>query len=172
MQEIEVKFLGVNPDDIISSLESLGAERVFDGEITADYFDFDDKRLAKKDITIRLRKKGASAELTLKKKRDNKHAKVCDEYETPVEDFESMRQILTHLSLQFKRRITRHRISFVLQNTRFEIDKVPGIPPFLEIEAPSIRHIELCAKKLGLSMKKAKPWSTHEVQEFYQKKGK
>lgn len=172
MREIEVKFLEVNPEDLISSLEDLGAERVFDGEITADYFDFDDRRLAKKDVTIRLRKKGDSAELTLKKKKKNKHAKICDEYETPIEDFESMRQILTHLSLQFKRRITRHRISFVLKKTRFEIDKVPGIPPFLEIEAPTIHDIEIHAEKLGLSMTKAKPWSTHEVQQFYQNKKK
>lgn len=172
MREIEVKFLEVNPDNVISSLENLGAERVFDGEITADYFDFDDKRLAKNDITIRLRKRGATAELTLKKKKPSTHAKVCDEYETPIEDFESMKQILTHLSLQFKRRITRHRISFILKDTRFEIDKVPGIPPFLEIEAPTVHHIEQHAQKLGLSMKDAKPWSTNQVQEFYKKKKK
>lgn len=170
MREIEVKFLEVDPDGVISSLERLGAERIFEGEITADYFDFDDKRLAKQDITIRLRRKGASAELTLKKKKKNKHVKICDEYETPIDDFASMRQILTHLSLQFKRRITRNRISYLLGKTRFEIDTVPGIPPFLEIEAPTVRDIEKYAEKLGLSMKHAKPWSTNQVQEFYQNK--
>ena len=76
MREIEVKFLEVDPDGVISSLERLGAERIFEGEITADYFDFDDKRLAKQDITIRLRRKGASAELTLKKKKKNNHVKI------------------------------------------------------------------------------------------------
>ncbi|MBI3336628.1 class IV adenylate cyclase [Candidatus Peregrinibacteria bacterium] len=170
MREIEVKFLEVNPEDVISSLEDLGAKRVFDGEIVADYFDFDDKRLTKNDATIRLRTKGDIVELTLKQRKDYEQAKVCDEYEVNVSDAETMKEILKHLSLQFKRRITRHRISYLLGKTRFEIDTVPGIPPFLEIEAPTVEDIKKYAEKLGLSMKHAKPWSTTDVQKFYKKK--
>lgn len=172
MREIEMKFLDIDPDHIIAALEHAGALRVFEGDITADYFDFKDKRLSKKDTTIRLRTKGDMVELTLKQRKKDHTAKICDEYEVHVSDANIMQQILTHLSLQFKRRITRHRISFVLKKTRFEIDKVPGIPSFLEIEAPTVHDIKTHAEKLGLSMTQAKPWSTHEVQEFYQKKKK
>lgn len=172
MREIEVKFLDIDPGHIITTLERAGARRVFEGDITADYFDFKDKRLGKKDITIRLRTKEDVVELTLKKRKKDHTAKICDEYEVHVSDADIMQKILTHLSLQFKRRITRHRISYLLDRTRFEIDTVPGIPPFLEIEAPTIADIRYHAEQLGLSMQNAKPWSTHEVQQFYQKKKK
>lgn len=169
MQEKEVKFLGIDPSEIIEKLEELGAKKTFEGEIVALYFD-NQRKLAKRGITLRLRKKGDRVELASKERSKNKRVKICDEDEVIVSDFKIMRRILEKLDLTEYRKITKHRISYLLKSVHFEIDHIPDMPPLLEIEAPTIALIRAYAQKLGLSMKDAKAWSTQDVIEYYRKK--
>ncbi|OGJ57464.1 hypothetical protein A2635_05445 [Candidatus Peribacteria bacterium RIFCSPHIGHO2_01_FULL_51_9] len=169
MQEKEVKFLEINPSDMIEKLEKLGAQKTFEGEIVAAYFDRQ-RKLAKRGITLRLRKKGEQVELASKERSKNKHVKICEEDEVTVNDFETMKKILEKLDLTQYRKITKHRISYLLDSVHFEIDQIPTLPPFLEIEAPTIALIRNEAQKLGLRMKDAKAWSTQDVIEYYTKK--
>lgn len=169
MQEKEVKFLDIDPEDIIEKLEELGAEKTFDGEIVALYFD-NQRKLAKRGITLRLRKKGDRVEFASKERAKNKRVKICDEDEVIVSNFRTMQRILEKLDLTQYRKITKHRISYLLKSVHFEIDHIPDLPPFLEIEAPTIALIRTHAQNLGLRMKDAKAWSTQDVIEYYGKK--
>ena len=169
MQEKEVKFLEIDPEDIIEKLEKLGAQKVFEGDIVAVYFD-NRKKLAKRGITLRLRKKGEQVELATKERSKNKRVKICDEDEVIVNDFEAMRHILEKLGYAQYRQITKHRISYLLKSVHFEIDHLSPFPHWLEIEAPRISLIHTYAQKLGLQMKDSKSWSTQDVIEYYKKK--
>ncbi len=172
MQEIEVKILEVDTSYIIQKLESWGAKNVFEGEVNASYYDFSNRRLRDNDRFLRLRKKGSTVELTLKEKIKHEEAKIMQEYEVNVTDFEIMQKILYGLGLLEIKVAKKHRTSYLLEEVHFEFDTFPGIPTFLEIEASTIERIREYVLKLGFSMQDAKPWSCGDVIRYYEKNKK
>ena len=169
MREVEVKILEINRNEIIKKLELLGAKKVFEGNVSALYYDFDNLILTKEDKTLRLRKKGEKAELTFKQKISKDKAKIMDEHEIQIENFETTKKILESIGLKEIKRLDKHRLSYSLGNVHFELDTLPGIPTFLEIESEDLETVKKSVEKLELSMKDAKPWSGKEVLEYYRK---
>lgn len=172
MQEIEVKILEINTPYITKKLESWGAKNVFDGEVDASYYDFSNGRLKENDLFLRLRKKGPIVELTLKEKVEHEEAKIMQEYEVNVTDFEIMQKILYGLGLLEIKVARKHRTSYLLNEVHFEFDTFPGIPTFLEIEASTMERVREYVQKLGFSMQDAKPWSGGDVIRYYEKNKK
>jgi adenylate cyclase class 2 len=169
MQEIEVKILEVDAAKIIAKLESLGAKKVLEGEDETSLFDFVDLRLHAEGKLLRVRKQGGITTLTFKQKISREGVKVMEEYETEVSDCEEMKKILQKIGLIELPKPSKHRISYVLGDVRFEIDTFREIPTYLEIEAPSVEEVQTWVQKLGFSKDDAKPWSAEEVFEYYGK---
>ncbi|MBN2420724.1 CYTH domain-containing protein, partial [Candidatus Woesearchaeota archaeon] len=67
MEEKEVKFLNINPDEIQEKLKSIGAERVGEMMFRSIAFDHDDFRLDKQAAWLRLRSDGSKTTLAFKK---------------------------------------------------------------------------------------------------------
>jgi adenylate cyclase class 2 len=174
MKEIEVKILGIDKEEIEKKLVGLGARKIFDGKIDALHFDFKDNSLRKKGDPLRLRKFGSKNFLTFKKKISKEKAKIKEETEIEVSDFEDTKKILGILGLNVCRRVKKHRISYGLEGTRFELDTYEAeynfVPSFLEIEAKDVETIYKFAKILGFSETDCKPWSTSDVIKYYQDK--
>lgn len=169
MKEIEVKVLDINTKDIIQKLKKLKAKKTFEDEIEATFFDYPNNTFKKNNQLLRLRKKGNLAELTLKRNISRNKAKIVEETERVV-DFNKTLKFLKSLGLVEVRKLTKkYRISYQLKNIHFEIDKVEGIPAYLEIEAQSLNHLEKALKLLNIPKSKAKPWTQTEVQKFYKK---
>ena len=172
MKEIEVKILEVDVTSVIQKLDSLGAKKVFEGEVTASYYDFSNGRLGKDGLVLRLRKKSGkehTIELTLKEKISQAEAKIMKEYEVTVTDFETMQKILYGLGLQETKAAKKHRISYRLDEVHFDLDTFPGIPTFLEIEAQTLERVREYVAKLGFSMAETKPWSGGDLLRYYEK---
>ncbi|MFA6269137.1 MAG: class IV adenylate cyclase [archaeon] len=174
MKEIEVKILEINKKEVEKKLKQMGAKKAFDGLIDAQNFDFPDRRIKKKKNLLRLRKMDKKVFLTYKiKSKAKSQAKVCEEIELEVMDFEKMKLIFENLGLETKTRIKKHRTSYKLGSTHFEIEQYLGeysnVPCFLEIEAPSIKVINKYAKKLGFNEKDCLNWNTWDVVEHYEK---
>jgi adenylate cyclase class 2 len=170
MKEIEAKFLEIDKDATIRKLESLGARKTFEGGIAASYFDTRKRHLKRKGLILRLRRRGQGSEITLKRRISAIGAKVMEEYESVVGDFDEMKLILRSLGYIETVRRTKHRITYAIGETHFEIDTITGMPPFLEIEAPGVDEIRKAAEKLGLDMKNAKTWSEGDVRRYYTRK--
>ena len=170
MIEKEVKILDVDPLKVARKLGSLGAKKVFQGELITVYYDFPGNALRKSGKVFRIKKKGAIAEICIKIKKPGKKLKVMEEYETAVGDFETAEKIFTALNLKKTKEIRKKRTSYVLSGVHFEIDEIPGIPPFLEIEAGSWGDIRSFAAKLGLGHREMKAWSVVEVMSYYGKR--
>lgn len=174
MLEIEVKILEINKEQIEETLRQLGARKVFDGEVYAVYYDFANNALAGKNSTLRLRKKESiiesNIELTLKTEVSKKKAKIMQEYEVSVDSLDKMQQILEGIGLQPVQCLEKSRTSYVLNNVHFDIDTLPGIPTFLEIEAPNMKTLEQYVRTIGYTLQDAKPWTGKDVLEYYQKK--
>ena len=169
MREIEAKILAINRTFVLKKLKALGARKVFSGRITAVYYDFKNDKLSSQGKVLRLRKKGPKIELAYKQKRSKKNAKIMDEHETLLTDFPAAQRILRGLGLKEYRRVKKHRTSYALGDSRFEIDTIEGLPTFLEIESPSVKKLAKAVKKLGYSKSDAKPWSTWDLFKHYKK---
>jgi len=170
MIEIEGKILEVDKEKVILLLEQLGAKKVFEGKVSARFFDFEDGRLGKKHIHLRLRTKGEKAELTCKQRISKAKVKIMQEDEIAVEDYEAMEKILVAIGLQEIYRYEKHRLSFVLLDVRFEFDTFPNIPTYLEIETTDVKILEKYVEKLGYSMKDVVSFSGKEVLKYYASK--
>ena len=66
MQEIEVKVIEVDKDEMTEKLIALGATKIFEGEVLTNVYDFEDGRLSKGGSYLRLRKMGDKSFFTFK----------------------------------------------------------------------------------------------------------
>jgi adenylate cyclase, class 2 len=171
MKELEVKILEVDRIKIEKTLVGLGAKKVFDGDMQTLLFDFPDGRIFNGRDVLRLRKTQDKTELTYKKVRVIKDAKSAEEYSVDVSSLEVARKILEYLGLLVVDRVQKHRVSYELDQARFDIDRYNGayihIPEFLEIEAESVDSIHMYAGLLGFKPEDCLPWSTDELVRHY-----
>ncbi|MBN2458045.1 CYTH domain-containing protein [Candidatus Woesearchaeota archaeon] len=175
MKEIEVKILDINRKEVVEKLISLGAKKIFDGEIYALFFDFPDKtgkkntdnpeRNSKK--TIRLRKMGDKVFLTIKEPIEHDAVKIREEHEVEVSDFEKTRKILESLGLSEWLTMKKHRTSYLVEDVHFELDKhhdqYEYVPEFLEIEARDIDTLYRYVELLGFKREDCKPWTILDI---------
>ena len=177
MQEIEVKILEVNREKVEEKLARLGARKIYDDDIQTFFFDFKDGRIVKTKDVLRLRKEQGKTELTYKKVHATQTAKNAEEYSVEVSNIETMQKILEYLGLVATEKMLKHRISYEVDNVRFDIDRYLDnykfIPEFMEIEAENVDAIYKYAELLGFKPKDCLPWSTEELIRYYkEKKGK
>jgi predicted adenylyl cyclase CyaB len=162
MREAEVKILEIRRAEVESKLRCLGAEKVFDGEIHALYYDDAAGSVRRQKGALRLRREGKKAVLTYKGHVGDAGAKVREENEVRVSSFAQTRSILEALGFSVWLEMKKHRTSYTLQGGRFEFDKYGGeygyIPEFLEIEGPDVETVHALAGLLGFSKKDCRPW--------------
>ncbi len=142
MLEKEIKILEIDHAAVVKKLESLGANKTFEGFIHDVYYDFPEdapqNKMEANGRMFRLRKKGEDHIYTIKNKR-KKVAKqegviAKDEHETSITNIESFAKVLEKYGMQKIREKKKHRISYSLEDMEFDIDFYEGIPEFLEIE--------------------------------------
>lgn len=169
MQEVEVKFLEVDVALLTGKLLTLGAKKVFEGDVFAVYFEHPLGLIGPSE-QLRLRKKGSLVELTYKKDKERGKAKICDETELKLDDYDSAYRLITNLGFKEKRSQEKRRVSYKLRSFIYEFDTLPGVPTFLEVEAQNLSSLEEAVSLIGLSMSEAKPWSGRDVLDYYSKK--
>ncbi len=174
MKEIEAKILEVNRPKIEEPLIALGAKKIFDGDIQTFFFDFKDHTIIKSKDVLRLRKEQNETELTYKKVHFTETSKEAEEYSVEISDFKTMKKILENLGLFVIESMEKHRVSYKLDQARFDIDCYKGdyefIPEFLEIEAENPESIHKYAGFLGFKPEDCLPWSTQELIQYYSSK--
>ncbi len=174
MEEIEVKILEVDRTAIEKTLERLGAKKVFDSEVETLLFDFPEGIIIKQKNVLRLRKMQDKTELTFKKVHITETAKTAEEYTVEVSNVETMKKILENLGLSIIDRTKKHRVSYTLDDARFDFDSYLGtydfIPEFLEVEAKNPDLIYKYAELLGFKAKDCLPWSTPDLIKHYSQK--
>jgi len=174
MEEIEVKFLNINPKLIEKKLKEIGAKKIFEKLYRKRIFDYPDLRFNNIGAWIRLRDEEGRITLTFKqrigvKTHDGKTSdKSMEETEIEVNDFEKTTELLTKIGLKEKFYEESKRIRYQLGNIEFDIDFWPQLEPYLEIEAPSWKEIDKAIKLLNLNPKDKRIFSTYQI---YQLKG-
>ena len=171
MYEVEIKILGIDRKKTEEDLISLGAVKVFDGDIHALYYDSADNAIQKVRGAFRLRKEGEKNVLTFKSYVEDGRAKVREEKEVFVSDLDAMKSILKSLGFTAWLEMKKHRTTYELDGLHFELDKYLDeygyIPEFLEIEGKDIETVYRYAGLLWLGEKDCRPWDAVQVAEYY-----
>lgn len=169
MEEIEVKFLDINVDEIQDKLLSIGAEKV--GETLSEIvcFDYPDYRLKSINAWVRLRSEFGKTTLAYKERLgvSSQDSSVRDdgmkEIEINVSDFEQTRNFLKNIGMIEKFEEERKRIRWVKDDVEFDIDIWPLTPAYLEIESDSIDKVKNASQELGLNYDEHIVCSAHNV---------
>lgn len=147
MQEIEIKFLDINPDDIEKKLKELGAKKISD-EILEEWL-FKKPAWTAFSGRIRIRKEGEKVHIAYKETTRKTSAGNL-EIEFRVHTLTEALHFVTRLDIPQVRHQQKRRIHYELAGTSIDIDFWPLIPPMIEIEGESLKKIKDVAKKLGL----------------------
>ncbi len=169
MKEIEVKILEINVEAVTATLQKMGAKKILEDSLINTYYDFPSLTLKNENKLLRVREYSDKTELTLKKKISKEKTKIEEEIQLEISNPKEMHYILTELGLTPLRRTEKKRISYQWNQTHVDIDFYAGIPPFLEVEAPTEQLVEEMVKKLGFTMKDTKPWTGKDVFKHYGK---
>lgn len=158
--EIEAKMRLHDPEAVIARLESLGAERVAEMSETNSYFDSPQGTLKSTDQGLRTRVEVRNAGLanekiattiTHKGPRATGALKSRFESELVVDNARDAAILLGalgyHHVLSFEKRRTRYE----LDGCHIELDELPVLGRFIEIEGPSDEAVIAVREKLGLA---------------------
>jgi adenylate cyclase, class 2 len=153
--EIEAKFRLHDPKAMRERLGTLGAlplGRVLEHNT---FFDTEDSSLRAGDRGLRLRliepdSGPRSALLTYKGPRQAGPFKARQEEQTEVESAEAAMAILAAMGYAPRLFFQKFRESFQLGPARIELDELPELGHFLEIEAPCAEDIQAARHALGL----------------------
>ena len=161
MNEIEVKIIEINIDEIIDKLESFGAKAVKNEHQINTIYDFEDLRLHSKKGYARIRevedniKNEKRAYMTTKKMISQEKYKEMEENETIIKDAKEGHNIFKSLDLIVRKILIKDRISYQYKNSLIEIDNVSHDEypfPLLEIETQHEDELKEIVELLGYTM--------------------
>jgi adenylate cyclase class 2 len=169
MEEIEVKFLNINPEELQKKLEQIGAKKVGEYSYRRRVFDYPDLRLNTQGAWIRLRDEGDRVTLGFKQRlgmssHDGTTSdKGMEEVEIIVNDFDKTGLLMEKIGFKEKFYQENKRIRWEKDGVEFDIDSWPGLEPYLEIETQSWEKIDEAIAWLGFDPNDKKIFSTNQV---------
>jgi adenylate cyclase class 2 len=137
-EEIEVKARVEVGEEFARRIERIGGK--FVREVTQEdlYFRHPFRDLKERDEALRLRREGKNYTLTFKGRRVGKGAKMREELEIRVGDYEKMIKLLERLEFEKAFIIRKRRKEFVLDGVTIALDSVEGLGEFVEIEVMAV----------------------------------
>ena len=178
MLEKEIKVLEIDKEAVIKKLLELWATQTFEGYIHDIYYDFEwtkGPKMEKNKRLFRVRQKWEVHLYTIKRKRNKKSegwekwVKMADEWEQPITDIESFRQVLEKYGMKKVREKKKYRVSFALPGIEFDVDEYDDIPALLEIEAQTKKELDDYVEKLWLQNNPKKVFGSRGLYEYYGK---
>ena len=150
MNDIEVRFLNINSKELQKKLVDLGAKKISDEMLEEWLFSKPEWKVF--SGRVRVRKQGEKVEVAYKETKQET-SKGNLEIEFVVSNVKSALYFLEKLGLTNPRHQQKRRVHYVINNVSVDIDFWPRIPPFVEIEAASLKQVKTIAGQLGFDMK-------------------
>jgi adenylate cyclase class 2 len=161
-QEIELKVAVASHSAVIDALRAAGAEEGGTCLQTDRFFDTADRSLLRGDRGLRMRRTevlgdaSGQAEpamlVTFKgPRRSPEGLKVRSEHETAVEDGQTLAWIFEACGLEPMLTIQKRRSTWRLGGCAVELDELPVIGLFVEIEGPDEAAVEAVRERLDLA---------------------
>lgn len=159
-EEVEVKFLEVDFDNIREKLTALGARQALPmTTMRRAILDFPDKRLQNLENAwtwVRVRDEGGRITVTLKAVAKDGTKRV-DEIEYEASSFDQAVGVFEAVGMKTWSLQETRREVWELDGCELMLDEWPWIPPLIEIEGEDTDSLKRVAEKLGFD------WGQHEV---------
>jgi len=155
--EIEAKMKVENFEGVLGALREKGGTELGSWVETDSFFDTKDRALLAADKGLRLRvavdsnTKKLEALLTHKGPVGHGALKKRQETQTGVADAQSMAMLLEQLGFVQWLKYQKRRQSWKIDECRVELDEIPHLGKFVEIEGPSDAAVMKVREKLGLA---------------------
>ncbi|MDR3558055.1 MAG: class IV adenylate cyclase [Candidatus Pacebacteria bacterium] len=174
MEEIEVKFLNIDPTQMADKLVKIGAKKAGDYFYRRQVFDYPGFTLDAQGAWLRLRDEGDKVTLGYKQRLEAKSedGSIADggmkEVEVVVSDFDKTKELILSLGLIEKFYQENKRTRYTKGGVEFDIDVWPELEPYIEIESDSMEKIDKAIQELGLDPAEKKIFTNHQM---YKMKG-
>ena len=159
MEEFEIKFLEVDVPKLEKKLLEIGAVKVGEYNYSRMLLDYPDFRLNKNSSWVRLRTDGNETTLAYKERikdpddKDGIKDFGMKEIEVVVDEYNKTYEFLKSIGFIINREEKNKRVRYQKGKAIFDIDFWPGIPPYLEVEADSLKEAQKAADQLGFDGK-------------------
>ncbi len=165
MLEIETKVIGIDVPSVRKSLKARKAK--FLGKFLLKRYVFNLSNKEGEDNYVRIRTDGKKATLTYKF-RKGKGLRNTTEIETGIEDFEKAARIFSRI---IKERYYQENLreSYLYKGAAVDINTWPEIPPYVEVEGRSAKHVYGCIRALGIKGKTVGNISAVQLYRLYGK---
>lgn len=161
--ELEAKFAVEGHESVRERLKKLGAQFVGRVLETNTIHDRPDEQLRRSGCGLRVRGievldgESQPPTLTFKGPIQPGPFKKRQELELPITDADDMRRLLEAIGFAEALRFRKRRESWRLDRCRVELDEVPYLGLFVEIEGPGESEVRSAQKSLGLASAKHIP---------------
>jgi adenylate cyclase class 2 len=164
MDEIELKFLDINVNEIKEKLEKLGAKLKYDAQTEsypfwAEGFHSSDSNMK----YLRIRKVNDNVKITYKDPAKESDMTTREEIEIKVDNYEEAIKLIEKLGFEKGKIFKKHRIHYEYGNIHFELDTLENIPTYLEIETQNEEDMKDICIKLDLDISKGKKGTIVEI---------
>lgn len=155
-QEIEVKFLDVDFDDVRTRLKQIGGTCEQPMRLMRRVvIDYPDRRLQETgDSWVRVRDEGDKVTLTFKKTTEHEFG-GAHEIEVNVSDYQKTIDIFLAMGLIVHTDQETRRETWKIDDVEVVLDEWPWLNPYIEIEGLSEQAVKDVAKKLGFDWNEA-----------------
>jgi len=182
--EIEVKFKVASHDALRRRLRALGAAFRQTVIQTDSYFDTPGRALHGRQAGLRVRetavrrcakgvRPGPRPQLTFKGPlRANSKAKIRREIQTHFDSPDALTDVLLALGYEVILNCQKRRSTYSLGRCLIELDELPLIGTYIEIEGPGERQVLALARKLGLEGDPIKTSYAHLIASACKAKGR
>jgi adenylate cyclase class 2 len=151
--EIETKVLDIDAKAVIKKLTALGAKKQGKQRLVVDWYRPAGIGEGEDPWFLRIRNHLSGAyEVTWKAK--SQHIGVARKHKEInflVADNDSLADLFEELGLENYAHQEKDRITYTYKKWQFDIDTYPKMPPFIEIEGTSEKHIKEAMELLGIS---------------------
>jgi adenylate cyclase class 2 len=154
--EIEIKLKIEHLAPLRDRLREIGAQHIGERLETNIFFDTPERALLASDCGLRLRRqhdihsKAEKIVITYKGPRSEGPVKSREEIETRVDDLDATTELLSRLGYQQMLSFEKRRESWQINKSLVELDTLPELGHFVEIECPTQAQVLSIRQKLGL----------------------
>lgn len=158
--ELELKVLNIDKSKIINTLLKLGAKKTLDAELKSYFF-------SNNNIKLRLRCINNEFFITYKDVKPYNSVIIAHEIEFKFDSYNKMAELLKVLGFELYATSTKHRESYSYEEIKFEIDTLPSIPTFLEIESNSESNVLKGLNILGYTIEDSVNFTESQIKKHY-----
>lgn len=165
-KECEIEVLDIDVQDTRRRLKQLKAAHIGVNNFKRIEFVLGGD-IKKSHSWIRVRTDGKKSTITLKQLSGKGGFTPKGEYEVETDSFKEAARIMSKLADSQILYYETQRDAYKLGRAYVTIDKWPGIPHFLEVEAPTMKEVKIVYELLGIKGRFIGNASVHKIYESY-----